>query len=454
MLSNIVLFSILIFSLCLHISLQNTYLSLIKEEFQIKHIIIIKNESFEDTKMMKQAFEYSQFIKIFRDSKQIPKTNDESPHILVYIYPKYNFEKELKYLLIKKQILVMLILNDEQFPQIYNHLKLEISNQVFILKESSNQMYETYIINNQHIKRKLGHINLNTTKFIWNRNVDSNFYKRRANFHGLVLKAMTEFEGLSMNAHSTYINNAPFFSNNQTFLVNGYTYGLFNDLLHTLENKLNFTTMIYKRKEISWGHISPQSNGSYIGTGIVGDVFFGRADIVVTSLGITLKRGLYIDFLPAATQYGAAIYTPALDAVEIVDLKLFTSPFTITVWMIICSISILTAILKFFVFCYYDSFEVLEFLPAIWTSFISYFGGKPTNKSFDNQTTYKIVLFTSLFCGSLVWIFYRSYLSSQLSITKKRLPFTDLKSLSKTNWRYIVILVIEIHICNFVTRFS
>ena len=100
--------------------------------------------------------------------------------------------------------------------------------------------------------------------------------------------------------------------------------------------------------------------------------------------------------------------------------------------------------MKFFIFCYYDSFDVLEFLSAIWTSFIAYFGGKPTNKSIDNQTTYKIVLFTSLLCGSLVWMFYRGYLSSNLSFTIKKLPFTDLKSLSKTNWRYIVILVIEI----------
>ena len=143
MLSNVQLFTILIFTLCLHISLQNSYLPLIKDEFQIKHITIIKNISFEDTKLMKQAFEYAQFINICRNLKQIPKTNDETPHMLVYIYPKDNLEKELKYLLIKKQFIVVLILQDEQFHEVYNNMDLEISNQVFLLKESSKEMYET-----------------------------------------------------------------------------------------------------------------------------------------------------------------------------------------------------------------------------------------------------------------------------------------------------------------------
>ena len=134
-----------------------------------------------------------------------------------YIFPKDNIEKELKNLLIMKQFMVMLILQDEQFHEIYNNLELDISNKVFLLKESSKEMYETYIINNQHIKRKLGHINLTTNKFTWNKNVNSNFYKRRANFHGLVLKAMTEFSGLDMNAQSSYINNAPFFQTIKLF---------------------------------------------------------------------------------------------------------------------------------------------------------------------------------------------------------------------------------------------
>ena len=155
-------------------------------------------------------------------------------------------------------------------------------------------------------------------------------------------------------------------------------------------------------------------------------------------MAILLRRSLYIDYLPPVTQYKAAIYIPLLD--ESIDLKLFISPFTINVWIIILIVSIFTAIMKFSIFCYYDSINVLEFGSAFWTSFISNFGGKPTKKSFDTETPYKIIIFTSLLCGSLIWISYRSYLTSALFITKKKLPFTDMKSFSKTNWRYVAIL--------------
>ena len=425
---------LLIFSLCIHVSLQNNYFLPIIEEFQIKHTTIIKNENSNDVSLMKLAFEYSQFTKICRNFSNISEKTDVTSHMLIYINPRNNFEKEWKYL-VTKQILIVLVLQDQQFEEMYNNLELEICHQVFLLKESSQEMYETYIINNQHIRQKLGHINLSANKFIWNTNVNSNFFKRRANFHGLVLKAMTEFSGSNMNADSSYIKNAPYFSNNETFLINGYTYGLFNDLLHTMEHKLNFTALIYKRKEITWGYIYPQPNGSYVGTGIVGDIFFKRADIAVAPLAVVLKRGLYIDYLPPIQLYKSALYTPALDASESIDLKLFFSPFTINVWIIIGVVSILTATLKFTVFCYYDSFQVLEFFSATWSSFIGFFGGKPTSKSFDSKTSYKIVVFTSLLCGSMGWIAYRSYLTSELSIRKKVLPFTDMKTFSKTNWR-------------------
>ena len=441
MLSFNVPFIIFVFSLCFHITIQNNKIIAITEEFQIKYITIIKDGKNDDAKLMKLAFENALFINISKGIKKVLTITDVNSHLIIYIHPEKNLERELKHLLKKQQIKVMLILKNKQFQSIYNNLELEICHQVFLLKESSQELYETYIINSQHTKRKIGHINLNTNKFIWNKNVNSNFYKRRANFHGLVLKAMTEFSGLNMNAHSTYITNAPYYSNNQTYLVNGYTYGFYNDLLHTLEYELNFTTLIFKRKERSWGYIYPQLNGSYVGTGIVGDIFFERADIVVAPLAIILRRRLYIDYLPPVRKIRVAIYTATANLDESMDLKLFITPFTISVWVIISIISILTAIFKSFIFCYYDTVNILEFLSAIWTSFIVYFGGKPTKKSVETQIPYKIIVFTSLLGGSLIWIAYRSYLTSQLSFMKIELPFTDMKSFSKTNWRCITFII-------------
>ena len=160
--------------------------------------------------------------------------------------------------------ITIISLNEDTFPIVYNQLKLNIGQEVYFFKQSSKEMFESYIINNMTIKRKLGIIS--NGKFIWNPGMNQNILLRRSNFQGITLKAMTEFSGVLMNAFSNYTQFAAFFPNNETYLVNGYTYGLFHDILKVLESRLNFTTNIYKRKVTAWGYVYPQPNGSYTGS--------------------------------------------------------------------------------------------------------------------------------------------------------------------------------------------
>ena len=51
----------------------------------------------------------------------------------------------------------------------------------------------------------------------------------------------------------------------------------------------------------------------------------------------------------------------------------------------------------------------------------------------------------SLLSGLIVFVFYKGYLSAELSVRIKKFPFTDLKSLSKTDWRYIFHKIIPVH---------
>ena len=51
----------------------------------------------------------------------------------------------------------------------------------------------------------------------------------------------------------------------------------------------------------------------FAGTGVVGDVFFKRADFVVAPIGILQVRALYIDYMPEVEKYEAGIYIPSLD---------------------------------------------------------------------------------------------------------------------------------------------
>ena len=79
--------------------------------------------------------------------------------------------------------------------------------------------------------------------------------------------------------------------------------------------------------------------------------------------------------------------------------------------------------------------SVTEIICYLWTSFIANFGGKPSKTVMDNKHSYKCIILVSLLSGTIFWISYRAKLISELSIIDKRIPFTDLESFSKSNWR-------------------
>ena len=196
---------------------------------------------------------------------------------------------------------LFLIAHNQSFEELLNNIAKQttIDQKVFLFKKDSRQeIFEAYTINDFSVKTKLGGIDLLTNKFEWQRNINPDFIKRRSDFHGIVLKAMVEFSGLDMNADSSYLVNAPYFHNNESYLVNGFIYGLFNDILEILQDELNFTTILYKRKEPAWGYIYPQTNGSYIGTGAIGDIFFKRVDLAVGPFYYVIDRALYVNYLP------------------------------------------------------------------------------------------------------------------------------------------------------------
>ena len=166
----------------------------------------------------------------------------------------------------------LLIFEEEEnsFGLFYDSLKIEIHQKIYFVKITTTAriLYEMYQINNILIQRKLGKWNRNSNKFQWKNAVNPHFTKRRSNFHGIHLLAMTETEGKSIEFDSNYLKRAPFFRQNETYYVNDYVQGIYHDVLKILQNRLNFTTSLYKRKIEAWGYVNKVENGSYIGDGI------------------------------------------------------------------------------------------------------------------------------------------------------------------------------------------
>ena len=330
---------------------------------------------------------------------------------------------------------LILISHGYQFEELLNTIALQtmIHQKIFLFKKTSQEIYEAYTVNNFVVKKKLGKIDAITNQFQWKVNINSDFIKRRSNFHGLVLKGVVQFSGLEMNAYASYLENAPYFSNNETYEVTGFTYGLFNDVLDILQDCLNFTTVLYKRKEVTWGYIYPQPNGSYVGTGLIGDVFFGKADIAVAPLTHVIDRALYVNFLPTIKPHWSAIYIP-MTYHEDIDLDTYVQPFSSILWTIVILTGTILSMMKLLFLYINDNTKPFGF-DYIWTSFTGFFGGRPNVTPIDSKSYYNAAIFVTLLCGTVIWISYRAGLTSELSVKSKSYPFTDMMTFSKTNWR-------------------
>ena len=118
------------------------------------------------------------------------------------------------------------------------------------------------------------------------------------------------------------------------------------------------------------------------------------------------------------------------------DFNTFISQFSINVWITIILVTLTVAIVKIILLYRYKS--ILSFTGTvgfIWMSFIAFVGGPPKNTAIDKRMLYKVVVFTSLLSGSILWMSYRGTMTAELSVSEKKYPFLDLNGLSKTNWR-------------------
>ena len=392
---------------------ESTILLLI-QEFNLHDPYIIKQSSFNNVHFMKSFFRHNQFVNICENIHENIAKKGMKQNVLFFVD---NIEQTIEQLqiLIETQNSMIIFVQNQHFSKIYKTLQLKINQAIFFFKISTQEIHETYIINGKSIKRKLGQINSGTNTFVWEDQINPNFIKRRSNFHGLVLTCMVEYEENLINAHPSYLTNAPYFPNNKTYQVNGFTFGIFQDILEELQDQLNFSTVIYKNELPSWGFIYPQPNGTYHGTGIVGDVFFGRADMALP-LSILSRRAPYVEYLPPIFYSLMGIYIPLHGVSEVMDLTTFTSPLQFHLWIAISLTAVILTMFKLSFLQYYASINITDCFGFLWTSSMAFFGGKPKNTKMDSKQPYRIIIFFSFLSGFVVWVCYRAEFSAKLSL--------------------------------------
>ena len=63
------------------------------------------------------------------------------------------------------------------------------------------------------------------------------------------------------------------------------------------------------------------------------------------------------------------------------------------------------------------------------------FGGVPSKSMLDHNNSYKILVFTSLVSGLMIWIFYQGAFTSELANKLVKYPFDDLESFSQSKYK-------------------
>ena len=149
-----------------------------------------------------------------------------------------------------------------------------------------------------------------------------------------------------MDIIENYEEKIPYMQETKTFIANGFTYGIFNDILQRLEKQHNFSCQLYIQNPRKWGKVVFHDNGSVDANGMLGEVFLGRADIAATSITITKSRLRYLDFLPPMATEVITIVVPTNAVMESLDYWLFASPLHINLWITILIAIIIMAVMK------------------------------------------------------------------------------------------------------------
>lgn len=216
---------------------------------------------------------------------------------------------------------------------------IKINQMIFFLNITSQLLIEMYNINGYIVTNQVGKFVKSRTKFSSNSRIN-NLIARRSDFHGQTLIAVVEKQ-LPFNVFETgFENKAKFYPENSTYEIRGFTSGLFFEVLQLLEKELNFTAMVYKRKDSVWGGPDPKLPTGW--NGMVSNLLDNSADIIVGSLTMTSTRFEAVDYLIPIGMETYAIFIKAVDN-EDISWQTYGKPLKRYTWMALVLLAVVFA---------------------------------------------------------------------------------------------------------------
>ena len=229
-------------------------------------------------------------------------------------------------------------------------VNVSISEELFFMDWKSQKVYEAYQINNIQTIKYLGQFQ-DPTKVKYEKLIQTNFVrseyfitpmmKRRSNFHGLKLNAITETSTtklLQLNNTKKYIKNSKIYYDvdNLQNDPHMFYFPIAIPILRILQRTLNFTTHLFIEDGQKVG--SPQmlqNQTIHIGDGMFQNLIEGSADIILSRMSILPIREQFVDFLTPLDFDHIAIYITVKGIDEAIDWTAYFDPFSVYAWMTI-----------------------------------------------------------------------------------------------------------------------
>ena len=152
-------------------------------EFQIKHPTILTSS--RNTNLLRKLFSEDNSIKaVTKINLELSKSYQS---ILIFVDSILNLH-DLQAVMNELKFALIIFQNDSLFDDAYQSLEIEINKKIYFYNTPSQELFESYKINNREIKQKLGNVDQIAKMFVWEDGINSDFINRRSNFHGLILK--------------------------------------------------------------------------------------------------------------------------------------------------------------------------------------------------------------------------------------------------------------------------
>ena len=160
--------------------------------------------------------------------------------------------------------------------KVINDLPTKINQDIKFVDMQTWKVYEHYKINKRTTKNQLGFFN---SAFQYVSLINTAFVERRSDFQEYHMIAMTEFSPPFIHLD---LSSAIYDETSDTFDVTKSVAGMYYEMFLIMQERLNFTATLRKRKDGKWGPTTVLANGTIITEGIVKSLMSGFGEMVVS----------------------------------------------------------------------------------------------------------------------------------------------------------------------------